>query len=169
MIELSQLLDPSRIGCHCDVRSKKKALQTLAELLSDSLTLDDEEPTEDEDTQDPHSDMSIFDALLARERLGSTSLGHGVALPHSRLADIDEPIAALITLENGVDYEAVDDEPVDMLFGLLVPQDCSDEHLQILSGLAKRFSDENFRDTVRQFSSDQSQALYEYLQAPPVA
>ena len=167
MIELSQLLDPSRIGCHCDVRSKKKALQTLAELLSDSLAIADEEDSVEDDKQDPHSDINIFDALLARERLGSTSLGHGVALPHSRLADIDEPIAALITLEKGVDYEAVDDEPVDMLIGLLVPEVCNDEHLQILSALAKRFSDDKFRDTVRQFSPNQSQALFDYLQEPP--
>jgi len=167
MIELSELLDPSRIGCQCDVRSKKKALQTLAELLSDSITADDDDTAENGDEQDQFTDMDIFDALLARERLGSTSLGHGVALPHSRLANIDEPIAALITLEKGVDYEAVDDEPVDMLFGLLVPEVCNDEHLQILSALAKRFSDNTFRETVRQFNPDQSQDLYDYLQEPP--
>lgn len=161
MIELSELLNPSRIGCQCDIRSKKRALQTLAELLAPSVSegLD----------EDDMSDMDIFDALITRERLGSTALGHGVALPHSRLANIDKPIAAMITLSDGVDYEATDDQPVDLLVGLLVPEHCNDEHLKILADLARRFSDDYFREEVRAFGIDESENLYAFLQQPAPA
>lgn len=161
MIELSELLSPGRIGCQRDIRSKKRALQTLAELLAPSVSegLDDDEL----------SDMDIFDALVTRERLGSTALGHGVALPHSRLANIEAPIAAMITLADGIDYEAPDDQPVDLLVGLLVPQDCNDEHLKILADLAKRFSNDYFRDEVRAFGVDESDNLYAFLQLPAPA
>lgn len=158
MIELSELLHPSRIGCQCDIRSKKRAIQTLAELLAPSVSRDEDD--------DETSDMDIFDALITRERLGSTSLGHGVALPHSRLANIDTPIAAMITLSDGIDYEAVDGEPVDLLVGLLVPENCNDEHLKILADLAKRFSSDYFRDEVRAFGLNESAALYTFLQQP---
>ena len=165
MIELSELLDPSRIRCQCDIRSKKRALQTLAELLGVSLT-DMLDSSDDEDSQ---SDMDIFDALVTRERLGSTALGHGIALPHSRLAQIEEPIAAMITLSEGVDFEAADNQPVDILVALLVPEHCNDEHLKILASLAKRFNQQIFRDEVRTFGTDQADALYSYLQLPAPA
>lgn len=161
MIELSELLDPSRIGCQCDIRSKKRAIQTLAELLAPSVIRDEDD--------DETSDMDIFDALITRERLGSTALGHGVALPHCRQADVKSPIAAMITLSEGVDYEAPDGEPVDLLVGLLVPKNCNDEHLQILAELAKRFSSDYFRDEVRAFGLDESEALYAFLQKPAPA
>lgn len=161
MIELSDLLNPSRIGCQRDIRSKKRALQTLAELLAPSVSEGLEE--------DELSDMDIFDALITRERLGSTALGHGVALPHSRLANIDAPIAAMITLSDGIDYEAADEQPVDLLVGLLVPQHCNDEHLKILADLARRFSDDYFRDEVRAFGVDESDNLYAFLQQPAPA
>lgn len=156
MIDLSELLDPTRIGCQCDIRSKKRAIQTLAELLSASVDHDEED--------DEASDMDIFDALITRERLGSTALGHGVALPHCRQADVKAPIAAMITLSEGIDYEAPDDQPVDILVGLLVPENCNDEHLKILAELAKRFSNDYFRDEVRAFGIDESAALHAYLQ-----
>lgn len=166
MIELSELLDPSRMRCQCDIRSKKRAVQTLAELLAPSIEdmLDDRESEGQE-----QSDMDIFDALITRERLGSTALGHGVALPHSRLANIDEPIAAMITLSEGVDYEAQDGQPVDLLIGLLVPERCNDEHLKILAALAQRFSDHYFRDELRTFGTGQAEALYAFLQQPAPA
>jgi len=161
MIELSELLEPSRIACQCDIRSKKRALQTLSELLAPSVIegLDEDESSE----------MDIFDALVTRERLGSTALGHGMAVPHSRMSHIEKPLAAMITLSDGVDYEAPDGEPVDLLVGLLVPQNCNDEHLEILANLARKFSDEYFRDEVRAFGLDQAEDLYEFLQQPAPA
>lgn len=161
MIEISELLKPSRIGCQRDIRSKKRALQTLAELLTPSIN----EGLEGDEL----SDMDIFDALITRERLGSTALGHGVALPHSRLSNIEAPIAAIITLSDGIDYEAADGQPVDLLIGLLVPEDCNDGHLQILADLARRFSDDYFRDEIRAFGVDESENLYAFLQLPAPA
>ena len=170
MIELSELLEPSRIRCQCDISSKKRAFQTLAELLSPSISdlLDDGDSSKDDDGDTQHSDMDIFDALITRERLGCTGLGHGVAMPHSRLSNIDEPIAAMITLSEGIDFEAPDDQPVDLLVSLLVPEHCNDEHLRILAALAKRFSDDYFREEVRAFGTDQAADLYAFLkkQAP---
>ncbi|MFK8079252.1 MAG: PTS sugar transporter subunit IIA [Granulosicoccus sp.] len=187
-MDLSELLTPERIRCQCNVQSKKRALQTLAEILSQSLLLpepqdDDAEPepepngamgslasrllktrpkTDDEDTEKGVlSEMAILDAFIGRERLGSTSLDHGFALPHSRICCIDKPIAAFITLENGVDYNSTDNQAVDLVLGLLVPEECNDEHLKILATLAKRFSDAQFREQIRAHTSPAE--LYGYL------
>ena len=173
MLDLPDLLDAGRIRCGCDLKSKKRALQTLAELLGASLRGDPPEGAEggagagpnggtdrpaaspaaraaaDDDAPPAISDMDILDALISRERLGSTALGHGIALPHSRMRDLAEPLAALVTLKDGVDFESGDGEPVDVVLGLLVPEHCNDEHLKILATLARRFSDDALRETLR--------------------
>ena len=149
MIELSDLLTPSRIACHCELKSKKKALQTLSELIGPDLP--------DEDL----SEMGVLDAFINREKLGSTGLGHGVALPHGRLEGLSSPLAALITLNNGVDFESPDNEGVDLVFGLVVPEQCNEEHLSILAELAKRFSDAGFRQALR--DSPDPDSLYALL------
>lgn len=193
-MDLSDLLEPERIRCHCSVQSKKRTLQTLAELLGESLrarareTADsgsDEHKDNDGETRsrkirglrknteknadkadsadETLSDMQILDALIGRERLGSTGLGHGVGLPHSRLGNIDEPIAAFVTLDEGVDYESADGQKVDIVMGLLVPQECNDEHLKILAQLAKRFSDATLRENLRSFTD--AEHLYAHISA----
>ncbi len=140
-MDLSDLLEPERIRCKSDVISKKRTLQTLAELLGESLRAQQiaarasEEPLDNAPEIDTLTDMEILDALISRERLGSTGLGHGVALPHSRLCNISEPIAAFVTLQAGVDFESADGQPVDLAVGLLVPEKCNDEHLKILAKL----------------------------------
>lgn len=144
-MDLTDLLDPERVICRANLQSKKRAIQTVAELLATAI--DNEELSE----------RTVLDALIARERLGSTGLGHGVALPHSRLAGVDKPVAAMLTLENGVDFDAADNGAVDIICGLLVPEDCNDEHLQILATLARRFSDEALRERIRQ--SETGEAL----------
>lgn len=211
-MDLSDLLEPERIRCQCDVKSKKRTLQTLAELLGESLrakqlamqTSADEPldataaeiPTVGKTEESPVpkivkktgivskvrkvaekpdataqpdmlTDMEILDALISRERLGSTGLGHGVALPHSRLFNISEPIAAFVTLEKGVDFESADGQTVDLAVGLLVPEDCNDEHLKILAKLARRFSDESLRSKLRTFND--AETLYAHLVALPSA
>jgi len=151
MTDLPALLDSERIRCGCEIRSKKRALQTVAELLGESLRSRRAAPGADEggDDEPVVSDMNILDALINRERLGSTGIGHGIALPHARLAHIDEPLGALITLKQGVDFDSIDGEPVDIVFGLLVPEHCNDEHLKILAELARRFGDAQLRQTLR--------------------
>ena len=88
---------------------------------------------------------ALVEVLLERERLGSTGIGQGIAIPHGRLAELPRPIGAMMVLRNGIEYDAIDGQPVLILFGLLVPESCNDVHLQILAGLAQMFSDESLR------------------------
>ncbi len=125
----------TRVDCNCKAGSKKRALERVGELLA---------------TAAPNlSQEEIFEQLLERERLGSTGLGHGVALPHARLKGIEQACGVLVRLESGIDYDAIDGQPVDLLFGLLVPHDATQEHLQLLAKLASLFSKESFRDQLR--------------------
>ena len=119
-----------RISCQNPASSKKRVLEEISRLLVTAI------PSVTPD--------QLFDRLLERERLGSTGLGQGIALPHARMAGVEEAFGALLQLESAVDFDAVDDQPVDMAFGLVVPQDATQEHLQLLAKLAALFSDEAF-------------------------
>jgi len=141
-LELPDLLAITRVECDCDLSSKKRTLERVAALLMDAF--DDEEL----------SDMHVLDALINRERLGSTGIGDGVALPHARMPSLAEPAAVLISLSKGVDYDAIDGKDVDLIVGLLVPERCNDAHLKILRGLAMRFSNPNYRLALRNASSN---------------
>ena len=88
-------------------------------------------------------------SLQAREQLGSTAIGHGIAIPHGRLATIEAPRGALLRLESTVDFGAADGEPVDLVFALAVPDHYTHQHLMLLSELAERFSDDRFRQALR--------------------
>ena len=112
----------------------------------------------DQTTLDQHT---VFESLLSREKLGSTSLGYGVALPHGRISHSEETIGAFVQLEEGIDFDSIDNQPVDLLFALLVPEHSTDEHLQMLSLLAEMFSNEEFRNKLR--SVKDSSALYQLL------
>lgn len=131
MSQLQQLLHEIAIDCGVAVASKKKALEALSSLLGRSAEALDE--------------TQIFDSLVARERLGSTGLGYGIAIPHGRVSELQQTAGALLVLEEGIDFDAPDGQPVNILFGLLVPEACNDAHLQILAGLAAMFSDVDLR------------------------
>ncbi len=148
-MQISELLDPVRIGCHQETSSKKRSLEVLAGLLADALP--------------DFTAGEVFDSLINRERLGSTGLGNGVGLPHGRVAGLKRPVAALITLAQGIDFDASDHQPVDLLFGLLVPEDSTDEHLQILARLAALFSNAGFCRKLR--SSNDSEQCYRLIDA----
>lgn len=135
MIDTAELIVPDRVRCNEPVQSKKRALELGASLLVEGVP--------------GMSRMDIFEALNARERLGSTGLGHGVALPHARVAGTDRAVAACLTLAEPIDFDAPDRERVDILFLLLVPRECNDRHLQILAELAETFSDADLRERVR--------------------
>jgi PTS system nitrogen regulatory IIA component len=107
--------------------------------LSDLIVKDDPSLTQ----------MEVFGSFLNRERLGSTALGHGVAIPHGRLSGISKPVGAFLQLKHGIDYEAPDDEPVTLFFALLVPEDSAGQHLDILAKLAELFSDEAVCERLR--------------------
>ncbi|MEX1082617.1 MAG: PTS sugar transporter subunit IIA [Halofilum sp. (in: g-proteobacteria)] len=135
MTDAAQLLAPERVRCKETIGSKKRALDLGAELLAAAAP--------------GMSQVDIFNALNTRERLGSTGLGHGTALPHGRLENLESPVAACLTLAEPVDFDAPDRQRVDVLFVLLVPRDCSSEHLRILAELAEMFNDPNLRDALR--------------------
>ncbi len=139
-MNLNELIAPERVVCRADVSSKKRALELLGELLGAAT---------------PELDnRTVFDSLLGRERLGSTGLGHGVALPHGRMADSPRAIGAVLKLEHGVDFDAMDQQPVDLLFALIVPEHFTDEHLKILAFLADMFSDHEFCQQLRASQDD---------------
>jgi nitrogen PTS system EIIA component len=89
---------------------------------------------------------TVFDSLFARERLGSTGLGHGIAIPHGRVKGLEQALGAFIRLKVPVQFDAPDGRPVHLLFVLLVPEQANETHLQLLSELAQMFSDDAFRE-----------------------
>jgi len=142
----SDLFDISRVSCGASLSSKKKCLQLLSELIESSLG---------ENELDDSVEMEVIDALAARERLGCTGLGHGVAIPHGRVDFISEPVGAAITLDEPIDFDAADGEPVDLIVGLLIPESEVDGHLKILASLASFFNTEANREAMRQSRSAQ--------------
>lgn len=134
-MRIAEILSPERIGCQIETGSKKSALEELSGLISSG--------------DSSFSSTEIFDCLNARERLGSTGLGKGVAIPHGRLEGLSQPTAAFLQLKRGVDFDATDQKPVDLLFGLLVPSESTDEHLQILSSIAEMCSQESLLRRLR--------------------
>ncbi len=126
-MEISEILTPDRVACDVTVSSKKAALETLAGMIADA----DGELTQAE----------VFESLIAREKLGSTGLGNGIAIPHGRQKGSTRTIGAFMRLPLGVSYDAIDQQPVDLLFALLVPEESTQAHLEVLSKLAAMFSD----------------------------
>ncbi|MCG6859962.1 MAG: PTS IIA-like nitrogen regulatory protein PtsN [Chromatiaceae bacterium] len=151
-----QLIVASRIGNSLELSSKKRLLQVLGELLANAdagLTPE-----------------GVFECLLERERLGSTGLGHGVALPHARMKEVTEAVGAFVQLQQGVGFDAIDGKPVDLAFALLVPESANEMHLQLLSQLASMFSDAELRQSLREAATeDQILALLEGWENSPRA
>ena len=138
-MQLTDFLTTDRIACDVNAHSKKRALEELSELISHD--------------QSSISATDIFDCLLSRERLGSTGVGFGVAIPHGRLKDSNHTTAALIQLNHGIDFDAVDNQPVDLLFALVVPDKATEEHLKILALLAAMFKEDELRAQLREAKS----------------
>ncbi|MDS4019619.1 MAG: PTS sugar transporter subunit IIA [Candidatus Competibacter sp.] len=146
-MDITDLITRGRIVCDSEVASKKRVIEVLSELLATG--------------QPDLTARPIFDSLVGRERLGSTGLGHGVALPHGRFSQSQHAVGAFVKLRKGVDFDALDRQPVDLVFGLLVPDHYTDEHLKILAYLAEMFSDRAFCQQLRETDSDQ--LLFERL------
>ena len=135
MQPLTDILTPARTVCHAPGSSKKKLFETLAEIISnDQLSLPQDE---------------VFDQLIAREKLGSTGLGNGIAIPHCRVGNCTQPLGTLVTLAEPIEFDSPDDAPVDLLFVLLVPEEAHQQHLDILAGIARLFSDTQFCERLR--------------------
>lgn len=148
-MKLVDLILPERVAIKPAAASKKEALDLLGELLMKTApaTL---------------ARSAIFESLAARERLGSTGMGHGIAIPHGRLAELDAPQVAFIRLQDGVDFEAVDHEPVDILVALVVPESATSEHLELLAQLARGLSQPDTIAAIRR--AEDAEALYHTLQ-----
>ena len=144
---LRTLLSRDRVAVNVKISSKKRMLEEMAELLSRQL------PGMDQQT--------VFSVLNERERLGSTGIGDGIALPHGRLNGISNPIAAAMNLHHPLDFDAIDDRPITIVIGLLVPAEATDQHLKVLSELAGAFSNTDFRKTV--FEASNPDALFNLL------
>lgn len=140
-MQLEQIL--IRQGCHCDLVgvSKKRILKIASELVSTNAS--------------QLQANEIFHALMAREQLGSTGLGNGIAIPHCRVTQCQDILGTLITLETPIDFDALDGKPVDILFVLIVPKLQHDEHIRTLAGLAEMFNDEDFCQTLRHTHDDE--------------
>jgi PTS system nitrogen regulatory IIA component len=134
-IALHEYLDPRLIHVKSEVSSRKKLLQEMARLLSIPLCEADEECKE----------KDVYHALLEREKLGNTGIGSGVALPHSRFAQANNAVIAIITTDSGIDYDSIDGQDVNIAFGLIVPQEATQEHLRILADIAGLMSQEDNR------------------------
>jgi PTS system nitrogen regulatory IIA component len=132
---LEEILTVDR--CHCKLTgvSKKRLLTRVSELIAKNIAA-----LEADD---------IFNALMAREQLGTTGLGNGIAIPHCRVPLCQEIIGTLITLEEAIDFDAVDGNPVDLLFALIVPEEKTSDHIQTLAAIAELFNDEDFCFTLR--------------------
>ena len=144
-MRLETILTPERCFCNLPGVSKKRFLTTVSELISEA-------------THCLSADQ-IYTALLAREQLGSTGIGNGIAIPHCRVADCKTITGTLVTLEEGIDFDAIDSRTVDLLFVLIVPAEEMNEHLKVLGAVASLFHQEEFCSKLRQARS--AQELYD--------
>ncbi|BAN46759.1 PTS IIA-like nitrogen regulatory protein PtsN [Metapseudomonas resinovorans] len=147
MIRLEQILTPGRSLVNVPGGSKKRVLEQIAKLVARDLP--------DLDNQD------IFESLVAREKLGSTGFGNGIAIPHCRLTGCTAPISAVLRLDAPVDFDAIDGAPVDLLFVLLVPEAATDEHLELLRQIASMLDRTDVRERLRQ--APDSTSLYQVV------
>ena len=148
-MQITDLLTPDRIHTGVRARSKKRILELAAASLVGTPREADE--------------RSVFSSLCARERIGSTGLGHGVAIPHGRVSGIDEASGAMLRLCEPIDFDSPDGEPVDLIFALLVPDDHEDDHLKLLAQLAETFSKEENRAKLR--SAEDNLDILELLES----
>lgn len=133
LLPLSQLIQASHILLDVEVTSKKRLFEQLGLLF---------------ENQDQMARGRVFEALFNREKLGSTGLGHGFALPHGRLKGVREPLAAFCRLRSEIPFEAPDGQPVRLVLALLVPEHANEQHLRLLGEIAERFSDESLRQAM---------------------
>ncbi|EMP56003.1 PTS transporter subunit IIA-like nitrogen-regulatory protein PtsN [Marinobacter santoriniensis NKSG1] len=148
-LTIDTILAPELTLCRVPASSKKRVLEFIAEQIHE----------QDESL----NDVQIFNNLIARERLGSTGIGQGIAIPHCRLEGLDRVIGVLLTLEESVEFDAIDNQPVDLVFALIVPKEATSEHLELLSQLAEKFNERSFCNALRE--CEDARTLYERMTA----
>jgi len=146
-MEIEDLLsNPAQVMPRLKVANKKQALQELAKRAAELTGA---------------HERQIFDVLLERERLGTTGVGNGIAIPHGKLADIKAMFGLFARLEPAVDFEAIDEQPVDLIFLLLAPEGAGADHLKALARVSRLLRDRSICEKVR--GADQAEAIYALL------
>lgn len=133
MNPLNTILSADRVVLDLEATSKKRVFEQAGQLFESQLGI---------------ARAQIFDSLFAREKLGSTGIGQGIAIPHGRIKGLKQAAGAFFRLGTPVPFDSPDGRPVNLLFVLLVPEQATEEHLQILSELAQRFAERSFRDSL---------------------
>lgn len=146
---LADLLTPENVLLNVEASNKRRLFEMVALAAEERYRL---------------APMATVDSLLAREKLGSTGLGQGIAIPHGRIRGLDRAIGYFVRPQEPIVFEAPDRQPVRDIFVLLVPEAATDEHLQILSELAQKFSSKSFREALAQARSGEE--IYALFSAP---
>ncbi len=134
-MDLGELLEPGAIGARVNAATKRQALSIVAEIAARSIDM-------------PAADITA--RLMARERLGSTGVGYGVAVPHAQIKGLDRMHAVFVRLESPIDFGAVDQQPVDLIFALLAPAEHPAEHLRALAKVSRALRQSDLRQQLRQ-------------------
>jgi nitrogen PTS system EIIA component len=134
MNRLASILPSSNVVVDVDATSKKRAFEYAGLLFENEQSI---------------ARATVTDNLFARERLGSTGLGHGVAIPHGRIKGLKNPLAAVLRVKDAIAFDAPDEEPVGLLIFLLVPEAATQRHLEILSEIAEMLSDRELRERLK--------------------
>ncbi len=154
-MHIGDLLDRAAIGAKVNAASKRQALSIVAEIAGRAFDLKSTE---------------ILNKMIQRERMGSTGVGHGVAVPHCRLRGLERVRGVFVRLETPVDFGAVDDQPVDLIFALLAPPNDASEQLRCLARVSRALRQSDLRQQLRQaHTTDAVRALLVQEQRPTAA
>ena len=145
-MEINDLITTQGVVANLHATSKKQAIQDLAKKAADITGL---------------HERAIFDVLMERERLGTTGVGNGIAIPHGKLANLDKLYGLFARLEKPIDFQSIDEQPVDLIFLLLAPESAGADHLKALARVSRLLRDKTVCDKLR--GTDQSEALYALL------
>lgn len=148
-MDLSDLLSKDAVIARLKAKSKKQAIQELAAKAAELTGL---------------SEREIFDTLLQRERLGSTGVGQGIAIPHGKLTRLDALVGLFARLDKPIDFDALDDEPVDLVFLLLAPEGAGADHLKALARVARQLRDGAITKGIR--SAPDADEIFDFLTQP---
>ena len=145
-MEISDLINIDSVEANLRASSKKQAIQDLARKAADIVGL---------------HERAVFDVLMERERLGTTGVGNGIAIPHGKLANLDKLYGLFARLETPIDFQAIDEQPVDLIFLLLAPESAGADHLKALARVSRLLRDKAVCDKLR--GTDNNEALFALL------
>jgi nitrogen PTS system EIIA component len=151
-MDIADLITPAAVVPNLRATSKKQALQDLARRAADFTHV---------------HDRAILDVLLERERLGTTGVGNGIAIPHGKLSALDRLYGVFARLERPINFDSIDEQPVDLIFMLLAPETAGADHLKALARVSRLLRDKNVCEKLR--GTDNADALYALLTESPAS